>query len=136
MAVAVAMGYVGQNQGSFSPQRDAAATEAQRTYALFMHLAGLLGFVSVPVVPTLIMWAIKKGESPYLDDHGREAMNAQLSYIIYALGLGALAPITCGITIPLLIALPVAAIIFTIVAATRANRGEYHRYPITLRMIH
>lgn len=136
MSVAMSMGYTGVHSQPFTRLRDAAATDGERTYALFTHLAGLLGYVIfVPVVPTLIMWAIKKNESPFIDDHGREAMNAQLSYLIYWLGCLALAPMTCGVTSVGLGVLPIAAIVFVVLAAINASKGEFHRYPITLRMI-
>lgn len=136
MSVAVGMGHTAFAASGWANHRDAAATESERTYALFVNLAGLAGFVSVPVVPTLVLWAIKKGDSPFIDDHGREAMNAQISYIIYALAMAALAPITCGVTLAGLAVLPIVAIVCVIRAAIAANRGEYHRYPITLRLIH
>lgn len=137
MSIAIGMAYAGVQPKTSTRHRDTSATEGQRTYALFMHLAGLLGFVvAVPVVPTVIMWAIKKDESPFIDDHGREAMNAQISYLIYALGLAALAPMTCGVAFAPLVVLPVVALVFSILAAINASKGEFHRYPMTLRFIH
>ncbi len=137
MSVAMGMGYTGVYPQSGQRHRDAAATDNERTYALFMHLAGLAAFVvAVPIAPTLIMWAIKKDKSPYLDDHGREALNAQISYLIYFLACLALTPITCGVAAVGMAAMPIAAIVFTILAAISASRGDYHRYPITLRFIH
>mgnify|MGYP000364082610 CR=1 FL=1 len=137
MSVAVGMGYTGFYPNSTSKVRDPGVSEGQRTYTLFLHLAGLLGFiVAVPIVPTVIMWAIKKDESGFVDDHGREAMNAQISYLIYTLGFAALTPITCGVSLAAAAAMPVVAVVFTILAAISASRGEYHRYPATIRFIH
>ncbi len=137
MSVAAGMGYAAYYPSPAARHRDPEATESQRTYTLFLHLSGLLGFIVViPVVPTLIMWAIKKNDSPFIDDHGREAMNAQISYIIYTLALLAVSPITCGVTLAMAAAMPVVAILFTILAAINASRGEYHRYPATIRFIH
>lgn len=134
MSVAMGMGYTGVHPQSSQRHRDAAATEAERTYALFMHLAGLATFIiAIPIAPTLIMWAIKKDKSPYIDDHGREAINAQISCVLYMLALAALTPLTCGVAAVGLVALPIMAVVFTILAAIAASRGEYHRYPITIR---
>lgn len=137
MSVAAGMGYAAYYPPPAARHRDAAATDSERTYTLFMHLAGLLGFVVfVPVVPTLIMWAVKKERSPFIDDHGREAMNAQISYLIYTLGLMAISPLTCWVSLAAAGLMPIAALVFTILAAVSASKGEYHRYPATLRMIH
>lgn len=137
MVGAACMAYPDFYPRPFTRATDAHAADSERTYALFMHLAGLLGYIiMVPVVPTLVMWAIKKNESPYIDDHGREAMNAQISYLIYWLGCLALAPVTCGITAAGLGLLPIAALVFVILASINASKGQFHRYPITIRMIH
>ena len=53
----------------------------------------------LPVIGALIMWVIKKDASAYVADHGKEAMNFQLSLVIYWVvgfllaltGIGALA---------------------------------------------
>lgn len=137
MFATVTMGYAGVQPESTPRYRDQTVGEGQRTYTLFMHLAGLLGFiVAVPIVPTVIMWAIKKDESGFVDDHGREAMNAQISYLIYTVGFAALSPLTCGVSLAAAAVMPVVAVVFTILAAIAASRGEYHRYPATIRMIH
>lgn len=137
MFVTATMGYAGVQPESKTRHRDPTVTEGQRTYTLFLHLSGLLGFIVViPIVPTLIMWAVKKDESPFVDDHGREAMNAQISYLVYALGFAALTPITCGVGLAAAAVMPVVAVVFTILAAIAASRGEYHRYPATIRFIH
>lgn len=126
--------------------RDATADNA--TYAVFNHLAGLLSLISggIPfasLIATLIMWRMKKDESPFLDDHGREAVNFQLSLMLYwavgavvgtvfaivTLGLGsALLPVG-GL---LLIALN---LIGSIRGARAAGRREYYRYPMNIRFI-
>lgn len=111
------------------------ADGSEKTYSMFNHLVGLLSLVDAGIVlsaaATGIMWAIKKDETPYLDDHGREAFNFQLSLMIYfwagsILSLGVLA-------IPLVIALGILRLIGCIRGAMAANRGEYYRYPMSIR---
>ena len=53
-------------------------TNEQRTYALFMHLGSLFAGFLVP----LIMWLIKREESPFIDDHGKQLMNWNISLVI------------------------------------------------------
>lgn len=132
------------------PLHDPAATELERQYALFNHLVGLstlLGTSILGLVGTLIMWRIKCRESPFLDDHGREAVNFQLSLIALAvlgvvagiifsvvtLGFGA---VIVGPLAPLgVAALMVLNAVGTIRGAIAANRGEYYRYPMCYRFI-
>jgi uncharacterized Tic20 family protein len=116
---------------------DPSATPEQRTYALVMHLS-LIASHFVPlalVVAPLVMWLIKKDESAFLDDHGREATNFQLSLLLYALLIGALSIVSCGIAAVAFIPLYVLAIVGMVLGAAAANRGEYFRYPACLRLI-
>ncbi|MBX3402821.1 MAG: DUF4870 domain-containing protein [Phycisphaeraceae bacterium] len=116
---------------------DPAATSDQRTYALIMHLS-LIASHFLPlalVIAPLVMWLIKKDESAFLDDHGKEATNFQLSLLLYALLIGALSIISCGIAAVAFIPLYVLAIVGMVLGAAAANRGEYFRYPACLRLI-
>ena len=109
---------------------DDEATSGERTYAACNHLVALCG---IPLLPQLVMWLIKRDESPYLDDHGKEAVNFQISlFILFAIA-GILSIVLIGI--PLLIALGFFAFIAPIVAAVRTSQGRYFRYPMTFRII-
>ncbi len=114
--------------------RDAAATPAERTYATFIHLSLLTVHLLMPVVPALVMWLIKRHESPFIDDHGKEAVNFQISLLIYSVIGGLLVPF-CFVGVPVLIATYVLGIAGMIMAALAANRGEYFRYPATIRLV-
>ncbi len=118
---------------------DAHADADERTYATFMHLAlfaavltsgGLI--VSVP----LVMWLFKRKKSPFIDDHGKEAINFQITMVVYSLAIGLAALATCGVGVVIFLPLLAYAMIFTVVAARAANRGEYYRYPACLRVLH
>lgn len=118
---------------------DPHASADERTYATFMHLSllavGLTGGVTVVGLP-LVLWLIKRKQSPFLDDHGKETVNFQISLIIYALATGLVAAITLGLGVVFFVPLGIYALVFTIVAAIAANRGEYYRYPACLRVLH
>ncbi len=116
---------------------EANATHEDRLWATVIHLSSLAGFVLAAVVVVapvgailgpLICWLIKRHDSPFLDDHGREALNFQISMALYY----PLLALSC-LGIPLLAVLPLIQIIAPIVMAVRANGGEYVRYPITIR---
>jgi uncharacterized Tic20 family protein len=79
------------------------------------------------------MWLIKKDTSPFLDDHGRESVNFQISLLIYMILGGVLT--LCGVGFIIMVAVPVLGLVGSIMAAVAANRGEYFRYPATIRLI-
>lgn len=127
--VADTIGPVGSSGRLVDPQ----ATSTERTYALINHLT-LLVHVPAPVVPALIMWLIKKNESPFLDDHGKEAVNFQITLVGYYLVSAALTPL-CGVGVGLMFATYALGLVGMVMAAMAANRGEYFRYPACLRLI-
>lgn len=118
----------------------------ERTWALVAHLT-VLAHVVLPYVAAaipLIIWQVKKNESPFVEDHAREALNFHLTLIIYSVGfsIGAvlLGLLTCGVGAVLLIPGTVGVyalgIVGMIMGASAANRGEFFRYPMTLRLVH
>lgn len=112
---------------------DPDATPSERTYATLLHLTLLLFHFVFPVIPALVMWQIKKDQSPFLDDHGKEAVNFQISVLIYGLCSGLL--MLVGIGFLLLPVVYVLGIVGMILGAVAANRGEYFRYPACIRLI-
>ena len=119
---------------------DPDATDDERTYAMFMHLALLLNITGVggilAFIAVLIMWQTKKDESPFLDDHGLEAVNFQISLFIWGFILGLSAIFTCGISLAFLFAIPILGAVGMIFAAIAAKNGEFFRYPATIRLVH
>ncbi len=114
---------------------DPDAAEGERTYAMFTHLTAALAiFAGMPVFPALIMWAIRRKDSPFLDDHGLEAVRFQLSLFLYGLMLIPIGFLTLGVGAVVgglgLLAL---GIVGTVLAAQAAHRGEFFRYPMTMR---
>lgn len=118
---------------------DDTTVESQRTYALFTHLAGLLSLFDLSFggpIATLVLWRIKANESDFLDDHGRDAMNFQLSLLLYSVAAFPVGIITLGFGVPVvLFALWVLRLVGCIRGAMAASRGEYYRYPVCIRFI-
>jgi uncharacterized Tic20 family protein len=109
-----------------------------RMWAMFCHLAGLAGYV-VPVILSgiiapLIIWQIKKDDHPFIDEHGKEALNFQISIGIYALVSLLLIPVFC-IGAFLLTAVGIFNLVFLLIAAIKANNGFHYRYPLCIRFI-
>ena len=107
-----------------------------RTWTAFCHASALLGvFVHFPghVIPPLIVWLLKRDESPEIDAHGKEALNFQISMLIY----NVIAAVFCLVLIGFLI-LPVLWVLnalFVIIASIQASDGNLYRYPMTIRFI-
>jgi uncharacterized Tic20 family protein len=113
---------------------DDQAQEWERTYAMCLHLSLLTVHVVMPVIPALVMWLIKRDRSPFVDDHGREAINFQLSLVIYF--VASIVLFFCGIGVVIAMAVYVLGIVGMILGAVAAQRGEYFRYPATIRFLH
>jgi uncharacterized protein len=103
----------------------------ERTYATFTHLSALAFFA--PVVVALVLWLIKKEESPFVNDHGKEAVNFQISLVIYWAVAVVLAYICVGL--PLMVATVVLGLVGCIMGAVAAKNGRYYRYPMCLRLV-
>lgn len=110
-------------------------TADDRSMGMICHLLAILtGFIG-----PLIVWLIKKDTSPFVNHHGREALNFQITVFLLSLILGiptfALMFVGIGfLLLPLLIAVPVLALVAEILACTAAHRGEWHRYPFCIRI--
>lgn len=117
------------------PAVEISPTESERTYAMFTHLAGFLSYVVGPlaIAGPIVMWLIRKDESAYVNDHGREAVNFNISIWLYFAIAGVLVFACIGWA--LLPALVVFNVVTVIIAAVRANGGAFYRYPITIRFI-
>lgn len=103
---------------------------------MFCHLAALVGFV-VPfgnIVGPLVVWLIKRGEMPLVDTHGKEALNFQITVTIAFLICVPLMFVLIGI--PLMIAVGLAALILTIMAAVKISNGNLdYQYPFAIRLL-
>ncbi|MHC4085649.1 MAG: DUF4870 domain-containing protein [Planctomycetota bacterium] len=112
-----------------------------RMWAMFCHLAAL-GALVVPVVGSvigpLVIWQIKKDDFPFVDEQGKEAVNFQISMLLYAVIGSVVCLITC-VGAPLMpivwFAVIIVDLIFLLIAAVKANNGFHYRYPLTIRFI-
>ena len=107
----------------------------ERMWGMFCHLSALAGFI-IPfgnIIGPLVIYSLKKDEYAFVADQGKESLNFQISVLIY-IGIG-LITIVLLVGILFLIFIPLIAIILTVIAAVRANDGEYYRYPLCIRFI-
>lgn len=109
--------------------------EWERTYATFEHLSLLAALAGFPIIPVLVMWLIKREQSVFVDDHGKEALNFQLSLLIYTVA-GFVLFWCFPLSILLWTAVGVLGLVGMIQGAVAANKGRYYRYPATIRLLH
>ena len=103
----------------------------ERTMALLAHLLPLaVGFWA-----PLAIWLIYKEKSAFVDDQGKESLNFQITLFIASLIGVAVAIMTCGVGIILLLPVVICAIVFCITGAVQATKGFRYRYPICFRFI-
>jgi uncharacterized Tic20 family protein len=102
---------------------------------MWCHLGSLSGFIGFPfgniIVPAII-WLLRRNDHPFIDEHGRESMNFQVSLLIYSFIAGILCLLVIGFL--LLAILYIFGLVCVIKAAMRANDGLPYRYPYTLRL--
>ncbi len=107
----------------------------ERMWAMFAHLSALPGsfFVVGSIVAPLIIWQVQKEKSAYIDYHGKEAVNFQITAAIAFLISAILMLILIGLVLIWLVG--IAWLVLTIIAAIKANNGEYYKYPFSIRFV-
>lgn len=107
-----------------------------RTWATICHASALIGFVlpaAGHILGPLIVWLAKRDASPVIDEHGKEALNFQISMLIYSIAAAFLCLVLIGFV--LLPVLHLLNVVFVIIATIQANDGKLYRYPLTLRLV-
>ncbi len=107
---------------------------SSRNWALSAHLVGMFAGWVIPfgnIFGPLIIWLVKKDEDRFVAHHAVEAVNFQITVMLYAVLFVILALALVGI--PLLIALPIYQLVCGILATIAASKGEWYRYPATWR---
>lgn len=123
-----------------------APTAEERQWAMFAHLSALLGGLVTGWIGgwgwflgPLIIWLMKKDSMPFVNDQAKEALNFNITVAIIFVILTILGIVTLGvgflIALPLMIIIGIAALVFIIMAAIKANEGVAYRYPFALRLI-
>lgn len=110
-------------------------TQEEKTFGMLAHLTSLSGFI-IPfgsILGPLIIWLIKKDQSAWVDQQGKEALNFNISVAIYAIVASILIFIVIGIF--LAIAVGVFWLVMVIIATVKVNNLEDFQYPLAIRLI-
>lgn len=127
--------FVRRRKQNRDPVESTLSEEQENNWAMWAHISTFLSML-VPLgnfIGPFIVWQLKKNESEFVADQAKEALNFQISLLIYMLISVVLIFVVIGIF--LIIGLALFSIIMVIVAGVKANQGEYYRYPMCLRLI-
>ncbi|MGO4535388.1 DUF4870 domain-containing protein [Leifsonia sp. 2MCAF36] len=101
----------------------------EKLWATLVQVGGIL----FSWIPALIGYLVLKDRGPFIRAHTATALNFQITiFIAYVVG-GILSIVVVGIFI--ILAAWVLDIVFSIIAAVKANQGEFYTYPIAIRFV-
>ncbi len=101
----------------------------EKLWATLIHIGGIF----FHFLPSLIGYLVLKDRGAFIREHGRAALNFQLTLLLaYVVGF-----FTIWFVIGFFVLLAAGAvnIIFSIIATLAANRGENYRYPVAIEFV-
>ncbi len=113
------------------PAPEGNAPQDQRTMALLAHILGIFTYFIGP----LVIWLVNKdnADKGFIVDQAKEALNFQITLAIA--GIVSMILMIVAIGFLLLPVIGILNLVFSIIAAVKANNGEAYRYPFALRLI-
>jgi uncharacterized Tic20 family protein len=103
--------------------------EDQRLWATLTHIGGIFFNFIAPLVAYLVL----RDRGGFIREHTRVALNFHITMAIaYAVGT---LTVWLGIGVLIALAAGVLSLVFGIMAAVAANRGEFYRYPLSIEFI-
>jgi hypothetical protein len=118
-----------------------------RAWEVLCHLSAIVGLLGVPfgnILGPLIVWLIKRDDSPAVDAHGKESLNFHISWTLYAFLATtistALIFVLIGVfmwilLIPILVIGWLSMIVLVVIASIKASNGELYHYPLTIHFL-
>ena len=118
-----------------TPPLPTSLTQEERTVAAAAHLAAFAGhlFPFAHIIAPLAVWLWRRDRSAFVNDQGKESINAQISLTIYVVACIPLCFVLIGFVLIGLLYL--AGVIFVILAAVATYEGRVYRYPLILRLV-
>ena len=101
-------------------------TSDEKNIALLSHVLTLVA----PILAPLIIYVIKKDDSPFVAAHAKESLNFQITIMLIVIAL-----LVTLIGVMLLFPFGIFCLIVVIIATIRASEGKLYRYPFCIRFI-
>lgn len=100
-----------------------------RTMAMLAHLLGIFtGFIG-----PLVIYLVNGDKDPFVRHHAAESLNFQISLMIaYVISFVLMFVLIGFLLFPVIW---IGSLVFMIMGAVNANKGEWWKYPINLRMV-
>lgn len=118
-----------------APVGSVATTVEQRHWAMAAHLSAIVGaWLFLGFTGPLVVLLIRGDRSRFVRTHTVEALNFNLSVLLYAIVGGILTLVFVGFVI--LAVVGILWLVCTVLATVKASNGESYRYPLTIRLVH
>jgi len=103
----------------------------ERLLALLSHILAIVP--GIGILGPLVIYLVKKNESPFVRDNALESLNFQLTIILLYILAGIL--VLALIVNCLFWVIGIMNAVLVIVATVRASEGQVYRYPVSLRLV-
>lgn len=101
----------------------------EKLWATLIHVGGIFfGFI-----PALVGYLVLKDRGPFIRAHTATALNFQITMTIALIVSSILSIILIGFL--LMAAVGIVIIVFSIIAAVKANQGQFYSYPMTIKFV-
>jgi hypothetical protein len=126
--------------GPVLPPEPTGPSSDNRSLGAIAHLSAFAMFAGVPsFIGPLAIWLFLKDRDQFVATEAREALNFNLSLLIYSIVAIIAMILTLGlgliVIIPVALVAAPAWLVLTVLAAVSAAEGKPYRYPLTLRLI-
>lgn len=101
----------------------------EKLWATLIHIGGIF----FNFIPALVGYLVLKDKGPFIRAHATTALNFQITLLIAYIVGGILSIVVIGFFI--IAAAYVLNIVFSIIAAIKANQGLGYQYPLTIKFV-
>ncbi len=104
-------------------------TSDEKTMAILSHILTLVaGFIA-----PLVIYLVKKDESPFATAHAKESLNFQITLFIAYIVCFILMFVLIGILLAVIVG--ISALVLIIIATIRASEGKLYKYPFSIKFV-
>lgn len=101
----------------------------EKMWSILTHVGGIFFYWLVPLIAYLVL----KDRGPFVRWHTRQALNFHITLVIGWVAGFVLSLVFVGVF--LLMAVAVLQIVFGIIAAVAASRGEFYKIPLAIEFV-
>lgn len=103
----------------------------ERLWSTLIHVGSIFLYWIAPLVGYLVL----KDRGPFVRAHAAASLNFQITVVIAGFAIGVLSVPTFGLASLLFFPLAILVIVFAIIAAVAASKGQYYTYPLAIRFV-